>query len=445
MIEERTRKLAVTVSKLYRRGAERNIKKIIAKSHGADIAAVLEILDADERLSIFQMVPSLELKADILSRLGETLQEEISVVLNPQEVQEILGQMPTDDAADLLGHLPEDLSKQLMKGMSTEDVQEVEELMGYPDDSAGALMTPQVLSVDQTLTVAEAIQFIQQTDEDLITFYIYVTNEAHQLVGVLSLKQLLLHKPHIVLKDIMETDVISVEVTTDQIEVAKIVEKYDFLAVPVVDHSKNLVGVITVDDVIDVIREEASDELLSRGMAGGGGEEGFWDHFVARVPWFFLCLFGGLICFYSLYMGLYNRHHDIPWQLICMIPMAQFLVTILSNQTASLALEFFRSGEDKIKGLSGILKQEFMLSFFMGTLLSFISLSIFILLRVENEIYYLFSLSFLVLVTSSVLLSIFIPWGFKRASLEMNASIIPLAVILSNVLSVLILSLFAYL
>lgn len=445
MIEERTKKLAVTVSKLYRRGAERNIKKIIAKSHGADIAAVLEVLDADERLSIFQMVPSLELKADILSRLNETLQEEISVVLNPQEVQEILGQMPSDDAADLLGHLPEDLSKQLMKGMSTEDVQEVEELMGYPDDSAGALMTPQILSVDQLLTVAQAIEFIQQTDEDLITFYIYVTNEAHQLVGVLSLKQLLLHKPTIVLKDIMETDVISVEVTTEQVDVAKIVEKYDFLAVPVVDHSKNLMGVITVDDVIDVIREEASDEMLSRGMAGDGGEEGFWDHFVARVPWFFLCLFGGLICFYSLYRGLFERHQQIPWQLICMIPMAQFLVTILSNQTASLALEFFRSGEDNIKGLSGILKQEFMLSFFMGALLSFISLSIFILLRIENEIYYLFSLSFLVLVTSSVLLSIFIPWGFKRAQMEMSASIIPLAVILSNVLSVLILSVFAYL
>ncbi len=445
MIEERTKKLAVTVSKLYRRGAERNIKKIIAKSHAADIAAVLEILDADERLSIFQMVPNLDQKAEILSRLNETLQEEISVVLNPQEVQEILGQMPSDDAADLLGHLPEDLSKQLMQGMSTEDVQEVEELMGYPDDSAGALMTPQVLSVDQSLTVAEAIQFIQQSDEDLITFYVYVTNEAHQLVGVLSLKQLILHKPSMILSDIMEPDVISVEVTTDQVEVAKIVEKYDFLAIPVVDHSKNLVGVITVDDVIDVIREEASDELLSRGMAGVGGEEGFWDHFVARVPWFFLCLFGGLICFYFLYQGLVDRRAQIPWQLICMIPMAQFLVTILSNQTASLALEFFRSGEDKIKGLSGILKQEFMLSFFMGALLSLISLSIFILLQIENEIYYLFSLSFLVIVTSSVLLSIFIPWGFKKASLELNASIVPLAVISSNVLSVLILSFFAHL
>jgi Mg/Co/Ni transporter MgtE len=128
-----------------------------------------------------------------------------------------------------------------------------------------------------------------------------------------------------------------------------------------------------------------------------------------------------------------------------MIPMVQFLVTILSNQTASLALDFFRSGEDKIKGLSGILKQEFTLSFFMGTLLSFISLSIFILLRIENEIYYLFSLSFLMLVISSVLLSVFIPWTFKQFSRELNASIIPLSVILANILSILILSLFAYL
>jgi magnesium transporter len=316
--------------------------------------------------------------------------------------------------------------------------------MGYPDDSAGALMTPQVLSLEQNLLVSDAIKFIQDSDEDLITFYIYVTNEVHQLVGVLSLKQLILHKPSVVIKDIMETDVISVEVTTDELEVAKIVEKYDFLALPVVDNSKNLMGVITVDDVIDVIREEASDELLSRGMAGDGGEDGFWDHFVARVPWFFLCLFGGLLCFYSLYKGLFTRHDQIPWQLICMIPMAQFLVTILSNQTASLAVDFFRSGRYNVEGLSGILKQEFMLSFFMGALLSFISLSIFILLRVENEIYSLFSFSFLVLVMSSVLLSIFIPLGFKKWATELNASVIPLSVILSNVLSILILSLFAY-
>jgi len=444
VIEERTRKLAATVSKLYRRGAERNIKKIIAKSHSADIAGVLEALDADERLSLFQMVPSLEMKAQILSHLNETLQEEISVVLNPQEVQEILAQMPVDDAADLLGHLPEDLSKQILKGMSTEDVQEVEELMGYPDDSAGALMTSEVLSVDETVTVSEAIRVIQESDESMVLFYIYITNDAHQLVGVLSLKQLILHKPNQILKDIMETDVMSVDVTTAQVEVAKMVEKYDFLALPVVDTAKNLVGVITVDDVIDVIREEASDELMSRGMAGASGYENFWDHFRARLPWFFLCLFGGVVCFFTLYKGVANKYQDIPWELMCMIPMALFLVTILSNQTASLAVETFRIGTEKFEGLWPVIKQEFTLAFFMGALLSFVSLGIFLMLPIKNEIYYLFSMSFLLLVVCSVLLSIFIPWGFKQWRGEISVSAIPISVILSNVLSIMILSAFSY-
>ncbi|MCC6137923.1 MAG: magnesium transporter, partial [Bdellovibrionaceae bacterium] len=370
VIEERTKKLAATVSKLYRRSADRNIKKIIAKSHSADLAGMLEVLDADERVSIFQMVPSAEVKAEILSHLNPALQEEISVVLNPNEVQEILGQMSTDDAADLLGHLPEELSRQILKGMSTEDVQEVEELMGYPEDSAGAIMTSEVLSMDQDQTVGETILSIQESPEDLITFYIYVVNDAHQLVGVSSLKQLLLNRPSVKLKDIMESDVIAVEVTTDKVDVAKIVEKYDFLALPVIDNAKNLVGVITVDDVIDVIREEASEELMSRGMAGSTTKENFLDHLNARAPWFVACLIGGVLCFYVLYGGLSRHVDNMPWEIVSLMPMAMFLVTILSNQTATLALDFFRSGASKSQSLKDILRQEVALAVVLGMLLA---------------------------------------------------------------------------
>jgi magnesium transporter len=444
VIEERTRKLAATVSKLYRRGAERNIKNIIAKSHSADIAGVLEALEADKRLNVFKMVPSLEMKAEILSHMNQSLQEEISVALNPQDVQDIVAQMPTDDAADLLGHLPDDLTKKLLKGMPKEDGQEVRELMGYPDGTAGALMTPEFLALNENLSISEAIKVIQASDEDLIFFYVYVTNEAHQLVGVLSLKKLLIHKPGVTIKDVMETDVISVDVTTSQEDVSKIVEKYDFLALPVIDRDKNLVGVITVDVVIDAIREEASDELLSRGMAGTSDHEGFWDHFLARLPWFFICLASGLVCFYALYNGLLRKSLDIPWELVCMIPMALFLVTILSNQTATLAVDFFRSNQENYEGLWPIFKQEFALAFLMGSALSVISLGIFILLPVKNEIYYMFSMSFLLLVISAVLLSILIPWTYKKWEKEVDVSAIPLAVILSNFMSIMILATFLY-
>jgi len=445
VIEERTRKLATTIGKLYRRGAERNIKKILSKSHGADIAAVLEALDPDKRVAIFKMVPSNDNKAEVLSHLSPALQEQISVVLNPQEVQDIITEMPSDEAADLLGHLPEDLSKQLLTGLSVEDSQEVKELMGYPDGSAGSLMTPHFLAINENMGVSEAIKIIQDSDEDLIYFYIYVTNEAHQLVGVLSLKQLIIHKPQVILRDIMQADVLSVDVLTPQEDVSRIVEKYDFLALPVVDAEKNLVGVITVDDVIDVIREQASDELLSRGMAGTSDHESFWDHFMVRLPWFFLCLGSGLMCFYALYRGLLTHHHEIPWEVICMIPMALFLVTILSNQTASLAVDFFRRNEENSdEGIWPMIKQEFSMAFFMGAALSFISLGVFILLGTKNEIYYLFSMSFMVLVICAALLSILIPWTYKRWEKEVDVSAIPLAVIFSNFASIMILSIFLY-
>lgn len=444
MIEERTKKLAATVSKLYRRSADRNIKKIIAKSHSADLAGMLEVLDADERLSIFQMVPSSEVKAEILSHMSPALQEEISVVLNPNEVQEILGQMSVDDAADLLGHLPEDLSKQILKGMPSEDVQEVEELMGYPEDSAGAIMTSEVLSMNQDITVGEAVRIIQESPDELILFYIYVVNEVGQLVGVSSLKQLILNRPNILLKDIMETDVIAVEVTTDKVDVSKIVEKYDFLALPVQDNSKNLVGVITVDDVIDVIREEASEELLSRGMAGSSLTENFVDNLYARAPWFIVCLIGGILCFYVLYGGLSRHTESMPWEIISLMPMAMFLVTILSNQTATLALDFFRSPSSKGQSLATILKQELSLAFVLAVLLACFSSGMLLMLPVDQPILYFFPLLFLLLVIMAVLISIGVPMMSRKISGEAHVASVPVAVIAANVTSILILSIMAY-
>lgn len=444
MIEERTKKLAATVSKLYRRSADRNIKKIIAKSHSADLAGVLEVLDADERVSIFQMVPTADVKAEILSHLSPALQEEISVVLNPNEVQEILEQMSSDDAADLLGHLPEELSKQILKGMSSEDVQEVEELMGYPEDSAGAIMTSEVLSMGQDLTVGETIKIIQESADELITFYIYVVNEQNQLVGVSSLKQLILNRPTVHLRDIMESDVISVEVTTDKEDVAKIVEKYDFLALPVIDNSKNLVGVITVDDVIDVIREEASEELMSRGMAGSLSHDSFFEHLKGRAPWFIVCLIGGVLCFYVLYGGL-SRHTDgMPWEIVSLMPMAMFLVTILSNQTATLSLEFFRSGASKTQNFRDVLKQELSLAAVLGTLLSLFSGGMLYSLPVAQPVLYFFPLLFLLLVLMAVIVSISVPFLSQRMWGEVPVATVPVSVIISNVVSILILSIMAY-
>ena len=194
-MDNRIRMLATSVTKLYRRGAERNIQKIIDKTHDADVAAVLETIDTSGRISVFQMISDLERQASILSHMGKNFQNELAHVLEISTLQKLLSQMESDDAADLLGHLPEEMSQKILKGLKKDELQDVEELMGYPEDSAGGLMSSEFLTMEETLTVSEAIQKIQESGEDLITFYIYVTNEAEQLVGVLSLKQLLLSKP----------------------------------------------------------------------------------------------------------------------------------------------------------------------------------------------------------------------------------------------------------
>jgi magnesium transporter len=312
--------------------------------------------------------------------------------------------------------------------------------MGYPEDSAGGLMTTEFLFMDENMTVAQAIQKIHESEEDLISFYIYVVNESQQLVGVLSLKQIILNRPQVLLKDIMNTHVLSVDLTTEQIEVAKIVEKYDFLSLPVVDASQKLVGLITVDDVIDVIREEASDDLTMRGMAGVSGLATFWEHITSRLPWFLVYMFGGLICFFTLYRGFFLGQRPVPWELICIIPMALFLVTLLSNQTATVTIDYLKASKDKFLGLSSFLKQELTLSLLMGLTISFICLIVFVLLPVQENVYYLFSFSFLVLVILTVLISTLVPIVFRRFRGEVDVTMIPMAVILSNIVTILFLA-----
>ena len=285
-MDRRTKMLSTTMVKLLNRGAEENIRRILEKTHDADVASVLEVMDTEARISIFQLIPDKQRQSNILSHMGKSFQAEIAHVFEIHNLQELIGCMDSDDAADLLGHLPDELSKRVLSGLHKDELQEVEELMSYPEDSAGGLMSSEFLTIHETLNVEDSIKKIQAIDEDLISFYIYVVNDASQLVGVLSLKQLLLSRPQEILKDVMSTDVITVDIATDQNEVAKIVEKYDFLSLPVINKKRELVGVITVDDVIDVIREEAAEDIQAMGMGGADLDESYWTHINPGFPGF---------------------------------------------------------------------------------------------------------------------------------------------------------------
>ncbi|MCB0356753.1 MAG: magnesium transporter, partial [Bdellovibrionales bacterium] len=378
MIEERAKMLVATIKKLYHRDAKHNIQRIFVKTHEADIAAILENFEPGERFDLFRMEPSLEKQSKILSHLKPEIQKEILSCLSNQEVLRLVDLMDSDDTADLLGQLPNEEANVILSSMKKEDSDDVADLMGYPEDSAGGIMSSDFLSINQKLTVSEAIKLIQEEDEEIgVAFYIYVVNDNGQLVGVLSLKTLLLSKKNEILKDLMFTDVISVTVDTDQEKVAKVVEHYDFLSVPVVDQTNRLVGLITVDDIIDVIREEAEESILAMGQAGLGVDASTYDRLKARFSWLLLSLVGGILCFAIVYFftfwGTAIQNETIQWVVAAFIPLLLSIGATIGSQASTVTVGALRAGHLEWHTIKNHLFKELKLAFifmiFFGALI----------------------------------------------------------------------------
>ncbi len=442
-MDQKTKLLANSISKLLRRGAERNIRRMINKTHDADVASVLEVLDTEARISVFQLISDPDRQAEILSHLNKKFQLEIAHVYEVGKLQKLLGFMDSDDAADLLGNLPDEMSQKILSGLNRDELQEVEELMSYPEDSAGGLMSSEFLTIDESFSVKQSIEKIQSMDEDLISFYIYVINDTQRLVGVLSLKQLLLSRPQDILKDIMSTDVISVNIQTDQNEVARVVEKYDFLSLPVIDDNNDLVGVITVDDVIDVIREEAAEDIQAMGMGGAALEESYWTHMRARIPWLLLAYAGGAICFFMLWTTL--KPFDIDNRLrnaICLLPLAFFVVSTVSSQTVTMIVSFLRTHAATTQRSWADLKKEFAVGLSLTVLTCILFLAGVFSTTQWMHVPIVLSAVLGLQMLASIVVSVGLPLLIGRLSFDPIVSAPSISMILSNIFSVGILVLY---
>lgn len=446
MIDDRTKMLVETIRKLKDRGARQNIQKIFVKTHTADIAAILESFSKSEALELFKMEPSFERRAHILSYLNKDLQLWFLNELSKEEVTQLLSLMDPDDAADVLGHLPEDIAKEYLESMKHKDSEEVADLLGYPEDSAGGLMSSDYLALHQDMTVKEAIEELQKEEsENKVAFYIYVINDSGQLVGVLSLKQLLLSRPTDRLKEIMVSSVISVTLDTDQETVAKTVERYDFLSLPVVDDTNKLMGVITVDDVIDVIREEAKEDLLAMGQAGSDDDLTFWSSFKARLPWLALAFLSGSMCFLIVYF--YGSLHlpavkTLPslWVVAAFIPLMLSIGTVAGTQSATVVIGLLRSGAFEQKDrLKFFLRKEFLLSFTFTLLFGVAVLLLGVAFFPQYDLIVTFSLSIALQIFVAMVLGVFFPLVVQRLNMDPTVAPIPLFTALSSITAISIL------
>jgi len=364
-----------TARRLIRRNAVDNLMKLVAKTHPADIAWVFRHFAPNERKFVFNIIAQTDSFGEFLSELDQSIMLEMVGDLTPRFMANIIKDMPSDDAADILEVLPEDFANEIRRLMGREDREEVDELLKHLPDSAGGLMSPDFMALDEGLSVGDAIQKVQERSEEMeMSFYLYITHgDEGQLCGVVSLRELLMHPPYRLLKNIMNPNVVAVTTDTDQGEVAHIVAQYNFLAIPVVDSAYKLVGIVTVDDVIDVIREEATEDFLQ--MAGAGKDREILlkstiDNAMTRAPWLFATWVGGIIS--MLIITSFQNELAKVLALASFIPIVMGMGGNIATQSSTIVVRGIATGRINMKELSKVIFKDMRVGLLLGSVFGLI-------------------------------------------------------------------------
>ncbi|HXV20156.1 MAG TPA: magnesium transporter [Desulfuromonadales bacterium] len=366
-MDQKLQMLLDTVRKLIRRGAYPNLTKVVAKSHPADVAHLFRYLDLKEQRILFNLIDDTETAAYVLSELDPATGAQLLEQIDKETITAVLQEMPYDDAVEIIRDMPEELAAEILGIMQDEHSEEIEQLLQYEEDTAGGIMSTEVFALNEDMTVKEAIEALQQAQDVEMVFYVYVTDEHGHLVGVLSLRQLLTVPPSTKLKNIMTKDVIRVRTDMDQEEVAQLVAKYNILAIPVVDEGNKLMGIITVDDVIDVLRQEATEDIYK--MAGASEEEhlyGFRAFKIARLrlPWLVTNLFGGVITGYLMWLFRATLQEVIV--LVSFIPVITGMGGNVGGQSATIVVRGFATGRIDLSTLRQVFYKELRVGMIMG-------------------------------------------------------------------------------
>jgi magnesium transporter len=357
---------------------EQLIKEELSLLQPADIAELIEELEtADQHWLIYFL--EIKTAALVINELDSVLGGQLLAGLNEKRVLEILEEMSLDDAADLLGELSDGEQKRYIELLESQDQQDVRELMQYPEDTAGGLMTYEYVAIREDITAAKAIDVLRETAPDAETvYYVYVINVENQLVGVISLRELIIANPESSIRDIMRRNVISVPIDMDQEEVARIVSKYNFLAVPVVDHEKSLQGIITFDDVIDVIHEEASEDIYRMAGAPGEEEEEEEEQFFlrikaslkARLPWLFITMFGGLLS--GKILSRFSGEISAVVAIAFFIPLLTGMGGNVGTQSSTVTVRGIATGQIREEDIVRVILREALTGLAMGMILGII-------------------------------------------------------------------------
>ena len=360
------------IEQLISENKEQELQNLLLDVHFADIAEIMDELDSHEASYIFNALDS-EITAEILLELDEDVREKILKKLSPKEIAEELDELSTDDAADIIAELPQERKQQVISELEdVEHAKDIVDLLRYDEDSAGGLMAKELVKVNENWNVLTCVKEMRAQAENVTRVHsIYVVDDENRLKGRLSLKDLLTTSTKTMISDVYIPKVDYVRVDTENVEVARIMQKYDLEAIPVVDELGRLVGRITIDDIVDVIKEEADkDYQLAAGISHDvEADDSILELTKARLPWLVLALFGGFISVKLL--GLFDGAMKEHAELFFFTPLIAAMAGNVGVQSSAIIVQGLAN--DTLSGsLWARLLKEFSLSLFNGLILSFI-------------------------------------------------------------------------
>jgi len=340
-----------------------------------DIAEVIDELDTKNAIILFRLLPK-EIAADVFSYLSSERQGEISMMIDENELNEIMNDLFFDDKIDFLEEMPANVVKRILRNTSEAERKLINQFLQYPEYSAGSLMTIEFVDLKKEMTVAQALDKIRRVGRDReIVYTCYVTDAWRKLEGIVSLKELVLASPDAKVEDIMKKDVIYVDTYDDQEEVADVFKKYDFLAVPVVDQEKRLVGIITIDDIVDVIEEETTEDI-QRMAAIQPTEEEYLDattFMIARkrLLWLLILMISATVSGYII------RKYEVALEavvaLTAFIPMLMDTAGNAGSQASVTVIRSLVLGELKFGDILKVIFKEVRVGILVGVALALVN------------------------------------------------------------------------
>ena len=347
------------------------VRSILDVMNEVDIASLLSTLSDKELALAFRLIPK-DKAAEVFSNMDTSMQTYLVTMFTEKELKELLDDLYMDDTVDMLEELPANLVKRILATVSASDRSMINQLLNYPEDSAGSIMTTEYVDLREEMTVGQAMAHIKKTGIHKETIYTCYITERRKLVGIVSAKDLMTTDDDVPIKDLMETEIISVYTHSDQEQVAQLFTKYDLLALPVIDQDGRMVGIVTFDDAMDVMVDEATEDITKM-AAINPSEKTYFEtsvlqHAKNRIPWLLILMFTSIITV-TIITRYENAFAAIPL-LVSFIPMLMDTGGNCGSQSATLIIRGIALDEIRFTDLFKVMFKEFRISLIVGAFLA---------------------------------------------------------------------------